>query len=307
LAGNCGRIPVTDKALQQDRFVEKHPFNIRTASAWQHGLIWQYPAQTSGRRLLLLHGAGIAGELTWTYVANYLEGWSEILVPDFAGMGKSSFLDEAAPSIEHYARQIRELLHALDWQAMDIAGYSFGGSVTETLIRDAGHFNLCYLLEPATLSGDDEDGLLEKASLYLRLADWLSREPDASEPYLAFLDAVSPKRRRNAAADRIAISRLRGNVQGMVQALNAVNNNLLANSRYFADWCAPLPGMSMVGELSMPAMHQRQARLERESDQWFTQMITGADHSLVFTHPKQVARLMNERLQMELGIEPEVE
>ena len=281
--------------------MEKHPLNIRTACGQQHALIWQFPQNTSGRRLLLLHGAGIAGELTWTYVANYLEGWSEILVPDFAGMGKSSFTDCPSPTVADYANQVLELLDALDWQRMDIAGYSFGGTVTETLIRESGRFDLCYLLEPALLSGNDEAGLVAKAETYIKLADWLSREPESNEPFLAFLDAVSPYRRSNAAADRVAISRLRGNVAGMVQALNAVNNSLLTNTRYFAEWTAPMPGMSMVGELSMPAMHERQARLELESEQWFTQMIKGADHSLVFTHPKQVARLMNERLQLAIG------
>ena len=281
--------------------MQKHPLNIRTASTTQHALCWNFPQNTSGRRLLLLHGAGIAGELTWTYVANYLEGWSEILVPDFAGMGKSAFRDVESPTVADYARQIEELLDALDWQQMDIAGYSFGGTVTETLIRNSRRFDLCYLLEPALLSGNDEAGLIAKASTYTGLAEWLSREPESNEPFLAFLDAVSPHRRSNAAADRVAISRLRGNVQGMVQALTAVNQSLLSNTRYFTDWTPPLPGMSMVGELSMPAMHERQVRLEQESEQWFTQMIKGADHSLVFTHPKQVARLMNERLLMVTG------
>lgn len=281
--------------------MEKHPFNIRTASANQHGLIWKFPANPGGRRLLLLHGAGIAGELTWTYVANYLEGWSEIMVPDFAGMGRSSFHDCPAPTIADYARQIHELLDAFDWQHMDIAGYSFGGMVTETLIREPGRFDLCYLLEPALLSGDDAEALVAKANTYIGLSAWLQREPEANEPFLAFLDAVSPFRRKNAAADRVAIGRLRGTVTGMCQALDAVNTNLLGHTDYFVNWTAPLPGMSMVGELGLPAMHLRQQRLERESNDWVTQLIRGADHSLVFTHPKQVARLMNERLQMALA------
>ena len=39
------------------------------------------------RRLVLLHGAGLAGDLTWRLVVNYLTEWDEVLIPDLPGMG----------------------------------------------------------------------------------------------------------------------------------------------------------------------------------------------------------------------------
>ena len=76
--------------------MEKHPLNFRSDHCDQHAVVLTNPASTTERRLVLLHGAGVAGELSWTYVANYLTGWREILIPDLAGMGRSRFLSAPA-------------------------------------------------------------------------------------------------------------------------------------------------------------------------------------------------------------------
>ncbi|MDO6681023.1 MULTISPECIES: alpha/beta fold hydrolase [unclassified Oceanobacter] len=281
--------------------MEKHPVNLRTTRVNQHALLLQSTSpstsQAGHRRLVLLHGAGIAGELTWTYVANYLDGWSEILIPDFAGMGKSSFIDCDKPTINDYAQQIEELLTALDWWDTDLVGYSFGGMVATELVKRHA-FGLLYLLEPALLSGDDAAGLQDKEARYAALAQRFRQGDDGA--YRDFLDVVSPNRRRNPTADKVAMKRLQANRPGLSQALGAVSESLGRQQAYYLDWTSPLPGMSLVGELSAPEMKQRQLRLEQQSSDWIAQGVAGADHSLVFTHPKQVARLMNDRLALAL-------
>lgn len=294
--------------------MEKNPLNIKTANFEQHAIILKFPEVHTGRKLVLLHGAGIAGELTWTYVANYLTGWDEILIPDFAGMGRSRFLNSAVatePSVKDYADQILELLTALDWTKIDLAGYSFGGSVTENLLdgrlEEAGiHCYLMFLLEPAFLSAVDAEGLKIKAERYLAISNELEQiitsGADDHDVLLQFLDHVSPKRKSNEVADKVAVKRLRGNRSGLCQALKAVSQHLLANLERFPDWQPPLPGMGFVGGNSSEGMIDRQLNLEAQSSDWFAQTLSGADHSLVFTHPKQIARLMNERLE-NLGLE----
>lgn len=305
--------------------LEIRPYNIATASAHQHGLILHNAEAAGHRKLLLLHGAGIAGELTWTYVTNYLKGWKDILIPDFAGMGKSRFSVALAsegfqPKISDFAQQINELLQALDWQQTDIAGYSFGGLVTEALLATAeprltnhepttdqgagsagaGRFDLVFLLEPAFLAGEDAQGLLRKGEAYARiaanLASAIENNSEDTEALMGFLNEVSPNRVSNPKVDRVAVARLRMNRQGLCQALAAVSHQLQQRLDYFSSWQSPRPGMSFVGAQSTPEMQPRQRRLERESDDWFTQVIEGADHSLVFTHPRQIAKLMDERL-----------
>ena len=128
------------------------------------------------------------------------------------------------------------------------------------------------------------------------MADHLDQNPDDREMYLQFLDIVSPKRRASAASDRIAVNRLKPNQVGFCQALRAVSGVIASDPEALLNWVSPLPGMSFVGALSSDEMQVRQQQLEQASADWFGQVIAGADHSLVFTHPKQVARLMDERL-----------
>jgi len=278
--------------------LEHHPFNIRTAIAHQHGMIYRSSDATTRRRLVLLHGAGIAGEMTWTYVVNYLKSWEEVLVVDFAGMGKSAFHDCEAPTLNEYVVQISELLSALDWQTFDLAGYSFGGMITSRLVYEHPGVGLCFLLEPALLSGTTPESLLDKAQRYRTMADWLDQHPNDQAMYRQFLDIVSPKRRANAASDRIAISRLKPNQVGFCQALRAVSETIESSPDALLNWQSPKPGMSFVGALSSDEMRLRQQQLEASNPDWFGQVINGADHSLVFTHPKPVARLMDERLTL---------
>ncbi|MFL0806892.1 MAG: alpha/beta hydrolase [Oceanobacter sp.] len=278
--------------------MEHHPFNIRTAIAHQHGMIYRSSDATTRRRLVLLHGAGIAGEMTWTYVVNYLKSWEEVLVVDFAGMGKSAFHDCEAPTLNEYVVQISELLSALDWQTFDLAGYSFGGMITSRLVYEHPGVGLCFLLEPALLSGTTPESLLDKAQRYRTMADWLDQHPNDQAIYRQFLDIVSPKRRANAASDRIAISRLKPNQVGFCQALRAVSETIESSPDALLNWQSPKPGMSFVGALSSDEMRLRQQQLEASNPDWFGQVINGADHSLVFTHPKPVARLMDERLTL---------
>ena len=278
--------------------MEHHPFNIRTAIAHQHGMIYRSSDATTRRRLVLLHGAGIAGEMTWTYVVNYLKSWEEVLVVDFAGMGKSAFHDCEAPTLNEYVVQISELLSALDWQTFDLAGYSFGGMITSRLVYEHPGVGLCFLLEPALLSGTTPESLLDKAQRYRTMADWLDQHPNDQAMYRQFLDIVSPKRRANAASDRIAISRLKPNQVGFCQALRAVSETIESSPDALLNWQSPKPGISFVGALSSDEMRLRQQQLEASNPDWFGQVINGADHSLVFTHPKPVARLMDERLTL---------
>ena len=274
--------------------MEKHPLNFQSLHCDQHAILLQR-ASGSGRRLLLLHGAGVAGEITWTYVANYLTEWDEILIPDFAGMGKSRFLHQQAPRLGDYVQQIEELLSALDWSEYDVAGYSFGGLVAEYWLRDSDFRGLCFLLEPAMLFSADCLRMQHKAAEYLTVADQIDACADNLQPYRDFLDSVSPHRERHEKSEQITIARLQENATGFAQSLRAVSQALLLECDYYRQWISPWPGVSFVGGLSYNGMQERHYLLARQSRDWHCEIVAGADHSLVFTKPRTIARVMNER------------
>jgi len=280
--------------------MEKHQINCRTASCQQHALLLQYPSLhevSATRRLLLLHGAGVPGEVTWTYIANYLSEWDEILIPDFAGMGRSAFFAQTAPRLSDYVAQIHELCEALDWTEFDIAGYSFGGMVAVRYLQQFGARGLCFLLEPAMLFSADCHKTQQKADDYLTVADRVEHNSQDADAYLDFLESVSPQRVRNEKVDRLTIARLQENSVGFAQALRAVSQVLLDECSTYASWIAPWPGISFVGGLSHATMLGRHRLLAEQSADWQCHVVANADHSLVFTKPRSIAKVMNERRQ----------
>jgi len=76
----------------------KHPFVISEhqlvlPDQHLHYRLYRNPVLHNGRKLLLIHGAGVAGEDTWHMLTAFLEHWQEILVPDLRGAGQSEFPD----------------------------------------------------------------------------------------------------------------------------------------------------------------------------------------------------------------------
>lgn len=246
---------------------------------------------------MLLHGAGVPGEVTWTYIANYLSEWDEILIPDFAGMGRSAFFAQTAPRLSDYVAQIHELCEALDWTEFDIAGYSFGGMVAVRYLQQFGARGLCFLLEPAMLFSADCHKTQQKADDYLTVADRVEHNPQDADAYLDFLESVSPQRVRNEKVDRLTIARLQENSVGFAQALRAVSQVLLDECSTYASWIAPWSGVSFVGGLSHATMLGRHRLLAEQSADWQCHVVANADHSLVFTKPRSIAKVMNERRQ----------
>ncbi|APR67239.1 alpha/beta fold hydrolase [Thalassolituus oleivorans] len=283
--------------------MEHHPINIRTAVADTHAALLQYPHESKKhRRLVLLHGAGVAGELTWTFIANYLSEWDEVLIPDLPGMGASKFIGHKPwPVVADYVEAIRELLVALDWDCFDIAGYSFGGLVTADLLGDftIGH---CFLIEPAMLFSGDAVELRQRGEEYIRVAEHIAEAPDDSVPFFEFLDLVSPHRLKRGRADEITVQRLMGESQGFAQALHAVSDALLRGAGIFTRWMPKVSGASFVGELSYASMHGRHRLLAENANDWTYYAVPNADHSLVFMKPRWIARHMNERASSEGGV-----
>lgn len=292
--------------------MEKHQINFATQSFQQHGWLYQYPAcftseavetnlvgnDGNKQRLLLIHGAGVAGELTWTFITNYLDQWQEVLVIDLVGMGGSRFIN--APqrvAVGDFSHQIEELLAALDWHRFDVAGYSFGGMVAVDYLERclAGvFFNALFLIEPAMLFSQSSQVLRHKGKEYQAIAEAVRQNPNDIAVYRRFLDSVSPNRRANPQVDQMTMTRLSASPDSFAQVLQAVHDHLDEHAERFCDWHSPWPGGSFVGGLSPQSMMLRHQLLSKRSTDWQFHTIAAADHSLVFTKPRAIARKMNE-------------
>lgn len=270
--------------------------SFTTPSCQQHLTVIKKPKNTQNRKLLLLHGAGVAGELTWTFLAHYLNHWSEIYIPDFAGAGQASFTFDRQPTFADYLCQLDELMAAKEFKIndFDIAGYSFGGMVLEQWLRDQPFDGLVFLLEPAMLFSSNCQQILTKSKDYAQVAAALRKDPHNTAAYRKFLDSVSPQRSQADGADDLTIQRLQEQPQGFADALQALTVQLEEQYQYYSQWRAPWRGASFVGELSWPVMHQRHQQLAEQSNDWSYYSVANADHSLVFTRPRSIAQIMND-------------
>lgn len=276
--------------------MKKIRLNFQSLSCSQQALLLQKETlPETPKRLLLVHGAGIGGELTWSFVAHYLDAWDEILIPDLAGMGHSAFLNNKIPSLDDYLQQLNELVAQVGWPdfQFDLAGYSFGGMLVERWLRKTSFNGLCFLIEPAMLFSADAQQILDKSKNYAAAAKGILQDPLNEAAYVQFLDNVSPKRDRSDKSEQIIIKRLQQNPIGFAHSLLAITESLNNDSEYFTQWVSPWSGASFVGGLSWPAMHQRHKRLAEESSHWHYETVANADHSLVFTRPRTVALVMN--------------
>lgn len=253
----------------------------------------------SERRLMLLHGGGVDGQITWEPIVSQLLHWSEILVPDLRGTGKTHFPDhqEHVFTTSEVVTDMAALADSLGWTRFDLGGYSYGGLVAMQLkaLRPAA-IGKTYLFEPGLLSGADEQLLLTRREILLQAAQKLRIEDELEYGLKIFLDAVSPQRNRNSRSEEIVRGRLAHRPKGLAAILEAVTqaakhldrNQLIAAQQHVS---------SFVGERSAAEIYAFCKALAQRRSDWTCHQIAGTDHALPFQKPDLIARIMNAEQQ----------
>ncbi len=269
------------------------------------------PALTP-RRIMLLHGAGVAGELTWTFISNYLEHWDEILIPDLLGMGDSYFepSDKLPFTIENISQSLFSLLRHLLWREFDLVGYSLGGLVALELNREAAVelgadltpdfvINKLCLIEPALFSDQSLQAAIAFRQAFIPIAANIKANPSEASHFLDFLQLVSPNRRSNTKMDALAVQRLQVRPFGFANALAAVSHYAQdLDEHKLKSLIAAIPvGLGIVGGLSNPGLLMAQESIKTQQNKWQIEVLKNVDHSLVYVRPKQVAQLINTYLE----------
>lgn len=253
------------------------------------------PADAPPRKLLCLHGAGVAGDYTYGYIAPFLKQWSEVLVPDLRGMGETVFLDECehAFDVEDLVDDVEQLLSSQNWDEFDVIGYSLGGLVSMMLKqRLKDRVKQTCLVEPALLDNFSLDETRNFRRQYRTLAKGLKDGMGVRESVIAFLDLVSPNRSRQERSENIVIGRLSHRPLGFANALEAVS---LAAERLDRDALIQDQEnvISLVGGNSYEAMKLFHSHIASTRPDWRYLEVPGADHSLPFQKPKRLISLLN--------------
>ncbi|KAA0875874.1 alpha/beta fold hydrolase [Nitrincola tapanii] len=263
-----------------------------------HYRLYRHPQNTSGRRLLLLHGAGVAGRDTWEMLISELHAWYEVLVPDQRGAGESVFPDgqEHPFSVHELVQDAQALVDHCGWWQFDLGGYSLGGLISLLLKQRLGdRVGKQFLLEAALLDRIDLSETLALRERYAQAAGHL-RAQDQEAGIRQFLDTISPNRRTSIQTDQVAVSRLGRRPLGFAHALEAVNQAVRHLDRE-AVIAAQGDVSSFIGSQSVDAMHALHRALAACLPNWHYFLVAGTDHSLPFQKPRQIARTMNAEMQ----------
>lgn len=247
------------------------------------------------RRLLLLHGGGVAGRITWGGILPHLRHWNEILVPDLRGTGKTHYPDhkEHGFEAEEVVADLTAMIDRLAWEPFDLGGYSYGGLIAMLLkaVRPAAVENT-YLLEPALLGKMNDEESIRSRELILHAAKRLRELENVGEGLELFLDAVAPNRSRGSKNEEIIRERLSHRPAGLACAIECVSHvaKRLDRQQLIA---VQANVSSFIGARSHPAVYQLCQEIAAGRHDRACHLIQGADHALPFQKPEVIAELMN--------------
>lgn len=258
----------------------------------------------SARRLLLCHGGGVAGRLTWEGILPHLAHWSEILVPDLRGTGQTHYPDRQEHPFE--AEEVVDDLTALaahqGWENFDLGGYSYGGLVAMLLKQRLGaRVEKTYLFEPALLGKMKHAEMVASREHLLHAATLLHDSGQTQAGLEIFLDAVAPNRRRGGRGEAIMRERLSRRPAGLARAVECVSR---ASKRIDRDAliAAQANVSSFIGERSHPDVYRLCQHIAATRAGWHCHLIQGADHALPFQKPLPIAQRMNRDLEHWLAV-----
>ncbi|QRV24366.1 alpha/beta fold hydrolase [Marinomonas foliarum] len=265
--------------------------------------LYENPQAESDRVCLLLHGAGVAGEITFSPMMPYFTQWRWMLVPDLKGMGDSFHHhgEEGAVSIAELTDEVEALLSHVEWDDFDVVAYSLGGLVALNLNYQRsvqGKMNAkMALFEPASLDREDLSTLMDVRQKYRHASKLIRDTGDVELGVASFMDGVSPNRRKHPVAEATTQSRLAHRPFGFAYALDAVTDQveIMANQPHIRQ--AMIDSSEQVflfsGELSHEALRQHYDLLSERNAAWQHKTMSACDHSLPFQKPRQLANHIN--------------
>lgn len=256
--------------------------------------LYRHTGVDTGRRLVLVHGAGVGGCDTWEMLQSFLTQWSEVLVPDMRGTGDTHYPDgkEYGFTVRQLVGDLNALVDHLGWWRFDLGGYSLGGLVCMLFKQQHGdRVGKQFLLESAALDRPDWQSTVALREGYSDAAAHLRTE-NREVGIRRFLDTISPNRRISEQTERLTVSRLGLRPEGFANALDSVTGAIREVDRD-AVLAAQGDVSSFIGGQSVELMHQLHRGLAEGMPNWHYFHIAGTDHSLPFQKPRQIARIMN--------------
>ena len=240
--------------------------------------------------VVLLHGAGVASELTWSPMLPSLSQFRHLICIDLRGMGSSHALDfvDRPLSLPDVVDDVLASVDALSVEHFHLIGYSFGGLIALMVHQRAtGRCQRMALLEPALLERESLDDLRRLRAQYAESVSALLDDQHVECGITRFLDLIAPNRSRHPRVERMTLQRLAARPRGLAYALMAVNEAAWHIERLSLIEAAS-DTLALVGGKSPDAAHAFHRVLERQFSHWTYRPIPGVDHAMPYQKPRQI-------------------
>jgi pimeloyl-ACP methyl ester carboxylesterase len=240
----------------------------------------------SGPPLLLVYGLMVTGEM-FEPVIECLATRHRVIVPDLRGHGRSRGLPQPYTA-EQLASVLSRLLDHLDIDSAAVLGYSQGGVVAQQLVLD--YPKRCDRLVLACTYAFNTATFREKVEGHLAplLIRFLGMRRFAKFVVSQGLTQVD-KERADAVVDLIAD-------QDRKLMLSAWDEAMAFDSRSrLAEITCPTLVVAAANDKAVPIHHAKMLHDGIPGSQLV--VIEGADHALVWTHPDELMRVIDEFLE----------
>ena len=238
--------------------------------------------------LIALHGAGVAGELTFAPMLPQLQGYRDVWVPDLYGAGDSVHEQGEMPfEITDLVEHLLEFTSDNNIQDYDLIGYSFGGLVA-MMVAQHPQVRRLVLVEPALMESLSWADTMARRARYVDATAPLLAGLDPVQAVSAFLDIVSPMRSRHPRVESRVVARLAHRPLGLAYALDAVGRHAQRFDREAVVAALP-PTLSLVGSRTPDVAHGLHQALASRRDDWRYLSVAGVDHALPYQKPAVVA------------------
>lgn len=259
---------------------------------------YRNPKVANKRKLVLLHGAGVAGIDTWMLIASWLNYWNEILIPDIRGMGDTYYPDgqDYPCDLQTYVADLNALVDHVGWFEFDLGGYSLGGLISMLFKQQhSDRIGKQFLIESAMLDQSCLETSIILREDFSKAAEKL-KTTDSRGGVVNFMDAISPNRKVSPQVEELTIERLSKRPLGFAYALDSVTSAIRIIDRE-ALVAAQGDVTSVIGGLSVDPMHEYHKDMAAGMPNWHYFMVPGTDHSLPYQKPRQIAKIFNQEMQ----------
>lgn len=237
------------------------------------------------RPLLLIHGAGVASEATWSGLTTVWKTNQPLIMMDLPLHGQSRSEAQNSMDMFELSGLMDEICFQLSVTECDIVGYSLGALIALRVLSNSSiSIKRAVLIEPPGLAGSE-------LQLRQNIKDIVTLEGKSVAEFLTY---IAPESNQfSTKMEALMVERLEQNKVGL-QASIVLIRQFLEQFLKNENWINDLPDIGIDLILGQKSQTEYLVTMQKLAEQagWQCHIIPGADHTLPFQKPRRIAMIL---------------